>query len=104
MNWCCAKCWAARAAGFPRVRVVERIGSMDSPRTISLIAIHAHGIPTVFPQTALDQAKAAQPLDAETMKTAPICAPFRSSPSIREDARDHDDAVWAGPDDEGRRP
>ena len=38
-----------RAAGFPKVRVVERIGSMDSPRTISLIAIHAHGIPTVFP-------------------------------------------------------
>ena len=26
-----------------KVRVVERIGSMDSPKTISLIAIHAHG-------------------------------------------------------------
>ena len=33
-----------------------------SPRTISLIAIHAHGIPTEFPQSVLDEAKAAKPV------------------------------------------
>jgi ribonuclease R len=90
-----------RSAGFPRVRVVERIGSMDSPRTISLIAIHAHGIPTVFPQATLDQAKAARPLDAEMMKTR---ADLRAVPLLTidpEDARDHDDAVWAGPRGDG---
>ncbi len=38
-----------RISGFARVKVVERIGSMDSPKTISLIAIHDHGIPTEFP-------------------------------------------------------
>jgi len=90
-----------RTAGFPRVRVVERIGSMDSPRTISLIAIHAHGIHTVFPQAALDQAKAAGPLDAEMMKAR---TDLRAIPLLTidpEDARDHDDAVWTGPRDDG---
>ena len=86
-----------KAAGFPRVRVVERIGSMDSPRTISLIAIHAHGIPTIFPQSVLDQAKAAKPIDPRER------ADLRAIPLVTidpEDARDHDDAVWAGPDDD----
>ncbi|HWU55847.1 MAG TPA: hypothetical protein VN175_10120, partial [Rhizomicrobium sp.] len=38
-----------RIAGFARVKVAERIGSMDSPKTVSLIAIHDHGIPVEFP-------------------------------------------------------
>ena len=86
-----------KIAGFPRVRVVERIGSMDSPKTISLIAIHAHGIPTIFPQGALDEARAAQPIDPRGR------ADLRSIPLLTidpADARDHDDAVWAGPDDD----
>ena len=87
-----------KAAGFPKVRVVERIGSMDSPRTISLIAIHAHGIPTVFPQSVLEDAKAAKPIDHAQGRTD-----LRAIPLVTidpEDARDHDDAVWAGPDDD----
>ena len=63
-NWCCANL-VGRIAGFATVRVVERIGSMDSPKTISLIAIHAHGIPTEFPQAVLDEAKAAKPVDPQ---------------------------------------
>ncbi|MBN9589189.1 MAG: ribonuclease R [Alphaproteobacteria bacterium] len=84
-----------RIAGFAKVRVVERIGSMDSPRTISLIAIHDHGIPVEFPEAALDQAKAAQPIDAKGRTD------LRSVPLLTidpPDARDHDDAIWAGPD------
>jgi ribonuclease R len=86
-----------RSAGFPRVRVVERIGSMDSPRTISLIAIHAHGIPTVFPPAVLEEANAARPIDPRGRTD------LRAIPLVTidpEDARDHDDAVWAGPDDD----
>jgi len=94
-----------------KVRVAERIGSMDSPKTISLIAIHAHGIPTVFPQDVLDQAKAAEPI------SGPLRADARAGGSERvdlraiplvtidpEDARDHDDAVWAAPDDDANNP
>ncbi len=86
-----------RLAGFSRVKVVERIGSMDSPKTISLIAIHDHGIPTEFPQAVIDQAKAAQPIDARGRTD------LRAIPLVTidpPDARDHDDAVWAGPDDD----
>ena len=95
-----------RAAGFPKVRVVERIGSMDSPRTISLIAIHAHGIPTVFPQSVLDEAYAAKPVNAPTNITEGR-TDLRATPLVTidpEDARDHDDAVWAGPDEDPANP
>ena len=86
-----------KAQGFPKVRVVERIGSMDSPRTISLIAIHAHGIPTVFPESVIEEAKAAMPITPQGRTD------LRAIPLVTidpEDARDHDDAVWAGPDDD----
>jgi ribonuclease R len=90
-----------RIAGFSRVRVVERIGSMDSPRTISLIAIHDHGIPTEFPGAVIAQAQAAQPVDPRGRTD------LRSIPLVTidpADARDHDDAVWAGPDDDPKNP
>jgi len=90
-----------RIAGFSRVKVVERIGSMDSPKTISLIAIHDHGIPTEFPNAVIEEAKAAQPIEP--------CGrtDLRAIPLVTidpPDARDHDDAVWAGLDDDERNP
>ncbi len=88
-------------AGFSKVKVVERIGSMDSPKTISLIAIHDHGIPTEFPKAVIEEAKAAQPITAQGRTD------LRAVPLVTidpPDARDHDDAVWAGPDDDERNP
>ena len=90
-----------RIAGFSRVRVVERIGSMDSPRTISLIAIHDHGIPTEFPAAVLEQARAAQPVDPKGRTDLRAIPLLTIDPA---DARDHDDAVWAGPDEDGNNP
>jgi len=90
-----------RIAGFSRVRVVERIGSMDSPRTISLIAIHDHGIPTEFPAAVLEQARAAQPADPKSRTDLRAIPLLTIDPA---DARDHDDAVWAGPDDDPKNP
>jgi len=86
---------AGRASGLPRARVLERLGSMSEPRAISLIAIHEHGIPTEFPREAIAEAERATPprLDGRT--------DLRGVPLVTidpEDARDHDDAVWAGPD------
>ncbi|HEY4076801.1 MAG TPA: ribonuclease R [Rhizomicrobium sp.] len=92
---------SGRLAGFSRVKIVERIGNMDSPKTISLIAIHDHSIPTEFPAAVIEQAKAAQPIDARGRTD------LRAVPLVTidpPDARDHDDAVWAGPDDDERNP
>ncbi|HWA29987.1 MAG TPA: ribonuclease R [Rhizomicrobium sp.] len=87
---------SGRAHGTLRARVVERLGNMDEPKSISLIAIHAHGIPTEFPREVLDEADRAQSVDARGRTD------LRKYPLVTidpEDARDHDDAVWAGPDD-----
>ena len=86
-----------RASGTLRARVIERLGSMDAPKAVSLIAIHAHGIPTEFPKDALDEAdhaKAADPRGRTDLRKFPLVT------IDPDDARDHDDAVWAGPDDD----
>ncbi len=92
---------AGRAAGFPRAKVVERLGSMNTPKTVSLIAIHAHGIPTDFPDEVIRQAERATPPDLAGRTD------LRAVPLVTidpEDARDHDDAVWAGPDSDPKNP
>jgi ribonuclease R len=88
---------SGRASGTLRARVTERLGSMDAPRAVSLIAIHAHGIPTEFPKEVLGEAEHAKPIDPRGRTD------LRKIPLVTidpEDARDHDDAVWAGPDDD----
>jgi ribonuclease R len=92
---------SGRASGLPRARVIERLGSMDAPKAVSLIAIHAHGIPTDFPKDTLDEAARAKPVDPRGRTD------LRNIPLVTidpEDARDHDDAVWAGPDDDPKNP
>ncbi len=86
-----------RTMGLPRGRIVERVGKSSEPRTISLIAVHAHGIPDSFPQSVLDEAaKASRPQlgDRTDLRDVPLVT---IDPA---DARDHDDAVWAMPDDD----
>ena len=88
---------SGRATGTLRAKVIERLGNMDDPKSISLIAIHAHGIPTEFPKEVIDEAEAAKPADPHGRTD------LRKIPLLTidpEDARDHDDAVWAGPDDD----
>jgi ribonuclease R len=81
-----------RPLGHRFARVVERLGDVKGPRSISLIAIHDHDIPTRFPPEALREAAAAGP--------APLAGreDLRALPLVTidgEDARDFDDAVWA---------
>ncbi len=92
---------AGRAAGLPRARVVERLGSMDAPKAVSLIAIHAHGIPTDFPKEAIDEAEGALPCDPHGRTDLRKLALVTIDPP---DARDHDDAVWAEVDTDPANP
>jgi ribonuclease R len=78
-------------------RVVERLGNPKSQRAVSLIAIHAYELPYEFPDAVLKELDAlpAPDLDAyEDLRHLPL---ITIDP---EDARDHDDAVWAAPDDD----
>ena len=56
--------WSASSSPAPRgfrrgKRRVERLGNPQDSAPTSLIAIHAHGIPTPFPQAVLSEAEAA---------------------------------------------
>ena len=83
--------------GRPRARVIEVLGEKDDPRAISLIAIHAHGIPDAFPEevvTAAARMRHRGLKGREDLRDIPLVT---IDPA---DARDHDDAVWAMPDDD----
>lgn len=82
--------------GPGRARVKERLGRGDEPRSASLIAIHTHDIPHEFDAATLAEAAKAQPVSLENRTD------LRDLPLITidpADARDHDDAVWAEPDE-----
>jgi ribonuclease R len=84
-----------RAYGLPQARVREKLGSMKSERAVSIIAIHAHGIPNQFPRETLAEAERAGPA---TMKGR---EDWRDIPLVTidpPDAKDHDDAVFAESD------
>ncbi|ABQ70392.1 RNAse R [Rhizorhabdus wittichii RW1] len=95
---------AERAGRPPRItaRVTERLGDPFAPRSFSLVAIHKHGIPDVFPETVIEEAGLVTRLDLgegrEDLRDLPIVA---IDPA---DARDHDDAIWAMPDDDPGNP
>ncbi|OCP01235.1 MULTISPECIES: ribonuclease R [unclassified Ensifer] len=81
--------------GLPRAQVQNVIGSVASEKAISMIAIHAHGIPYVFPERVVEEANAAGPatmVHREDWRTLPL---ITIDPA---DAKDHDDAVYAEPD------
>ena len=46
-----------RGRGLPAARVRERLGDVTDPRNISLLAIHQHGIPIIFPKMSLPNPK-----------------------------------------------
>jgi ribonuclease R len=88
--------------GLPSARVVERLGSLATEKAVSLIAIHAHGIPHEFRRDALDEATAAHPAALE-----PHREDWREVPLVTidpVDAKDHDDAVYAHPDTDPKNP
>jgi ribonuclease R len=94
---------AQRRTGFglASARVTEKLASLATERAVSLIAIHAHGIPHVFPAAALAEAQAAKPAtlgNRENWRPLPL---ITIDPA---DAKDHDDAVHASADNDPGNP
>ncbi|HDL16684.1 MAG TPA: VacB/RNase II family 3'-5' exoribonuclease, partial [Rhizobiales bacterium] len=91
----------SRRFGPMRARVVELFGNPDAQGAVSLIALHSLGLPDEFPEAVLNDA---EKLIAPTLETHDD---LRDIPFITidpPDARDHDDAVWAAPDDDAANP
>ena len=87
--------------GLARGRVSEIIGSMKSEKAVSLIAIHAHGIPNAFSQDVVKEAELAKPARHSNRDD------WRNVPLLTidpPDAKDHDDAVHAEPDPDPKNP
>jgi len=79
----------------PQARIVETLGNPGEQRQISLIAVHAHGIPDDFPESVIAES---EKLPAPKL---PGRTDLRAVPLVTidpPDARDHDDAVFAEPD------
>jgi len=86
-----------RHMGLPEGKVTERLGPMGDARSLSLIAIHTHGIPHEFSDEVTKEALAAKPVELAERTD------LRGLPIVTidpVDARDRDDAVWAAPDED----
>ena len=87
--------------GMPKARIVMRLGDPSEPKAVSLIAIHQHGIPDDFPPEVLAEADAMKPAGLKGRTD------LRDTPLVTidpSDARDHDDAVFAEPDEDPKNP
>ncbi len=88
-----------RRHGLTEARVLESLGNPDDQRKISLIAVHAHGIPDDFPGSVIAESEALPEFTLDGR------VDLRSTPLLTidpPDARDHDDAVYAEADTDPR--
>ncbi|WP_287360353.1 ribonuclease R [Mesorhizobium sp.] len=93
----------ARASryGLPRAKVLAVLGSLTSEKAVSMIAIHAHDIPHIFPADVIAEAEAVKPATLAGRED------WRDLPLITidpADAKDHDDAVFATADPDEKNP
>lgn len=92
---------ADRPHGPRRGKVLEVVGREDDPRAASLVAIHTHGLPMGFSGAVDAEALAAvEPTlrGREDLRAIPLVT------IDPPDARDHDDAVYAEPDEDAANP
>jgi ribonuclease R len=93
----------ARASryGLPRAKVLAVLGSLTSEKAVSMIAIHAHDIPHIFPADVIAEAEAVKPATLAGRED------WRELPLVTidpADAKDHDDAVFATADPDAKNP
>ncbi|MEJ8476475.1 ribonuclease R [Roseibium algae] len=83
--------------GTPRAAIVERFGSMKSEKAVSEIALQVHSIPHVFLAAVELESESAKPVTLGKRED------WRKIPLVTidpADAKDHDDAVFAEPDED----
>ncbi len=86
-----------RRSGGGRARVREIAGHVDDKNAFSLIALAAHDVPVELPADVIAEAGRAKPPalgDRTDLRAMPLVT------IDPEDAKDHDDAVFAAPDDD----
>lgn len=92
---------AGRERGPKPAVVKDCLGSLEDPRSISMIAVHTHGILTEFSDEALAESEKSEAPVLEKRED------LRDIPLITvdpADARDHDDAIWAEKDPDPNNP
>ncbi|MAC90139.1 ribonuclease R [Maricaulis sp.] len=90
-----------RRHGLKTARIVEVVGDASAPGAGSLIALYSHGVPQGFSETEqreADETPTARQGKREDLRALPL---ITIDP---DDAKDHDDAVWAAPDDDPKNP
>ena len=83
------------AYGLPKAKVISVAGSLKSEKAVSMIALHMHDIPHVFPARVIEESEQAKPATMESRED------WRALPLITidpADAKDHDDAVHGADD------
>jgi len=85
----------------PEARIIGNLGDLTQPKSVSLIAIHHHDIPYRFPESVLAEARGAKAPALGSRADLRALAFLTIDP---EDARDHDDAVLAEPDEDPQNP
>ncbi|MFN3958675.1 MAG: ribonuclease R [Parvularculaceae bacterium] len=90
-----------RGGGMGRARVKGIAGHVDDRSAYSLIALAAHDAPVDIPKDVIEEAERVKPPSLDGRKD------LRDLPLLTidpEDAKDHDDAVWAAPDEDPSNP
>jgi ribonuclease R len=95
--------------GLPKAKVLSVLGSLTSEKAVSMIAIHAHDIPHIFPADVLAEAEGLAPLPSPRKRDEGSYEreDWRDLPLVTidpADAKDHDDAVFAEPDTDEKNP
>lgn len=85
-----------RGGGLGRARVRDFAGHVDDQNAYSLIALAAHDLPVEIPADVIAEAERARPPGMENRVDLRETLLLTIDP---EDAKDHDDAVFATPDD-----
>jgi ribonuclease R len=89
------------AYGLPKAKVLSVAGSLASEKAVSMIALHMHDIPHIFPPRVIEESESAKPASMESRED------WRALPLITidpADAKDHDDAVHGADDPDPANP